>query len=157
MEEKEVLTPEAQEIQNKVAESEAKPDKEKIFEDISAGKLEELYEMDRKEFRNEVKKYPDVVKEKLKEERSKQQKKKAEYFRAMNRHLTGQDLQYILTQIRGVLRAAEVVNKNIDNLEATLIRKGIVTQEDIDSTEGILKKEAIEKAELKKVIEEKQA
>lgn len=157
MEEKEVLTPEAQEIQNKVAESEAKPDKEKIFEDISAGKLEELYEMDRKEFRNEIRKYPDVVKEKLKEERSKQQKKKAEYFRAMNRHLTGQDLQYILTQIRGVLRAAEVVNKNIDNLEATLIRKGIVTQEDIDSTEGILKKEAIEKAELKKVIEEKQA
>ena len=153
MEEK--LTPEAQAIVDKVKESEAKPDKEKTFDDVSASMLTELYEMDRKEFRKDIHKYNDITQEKIKKERSTYQKKKADYFKAMNRTLTGQDLQYILTQMKGILRAGELVNQHIDNLEATLIRKGTLTQKDLDETDDILKKEASEKEELKKVAEKK--
>ena len=151
----EKLTPEAKAVQDKIRASEAKPDKEKTFDDVSASKLTELYELDRKEFRKATKCYNDITQEKIKKERSTYQKKKAEYFKAMNRTLTGQDLQYILTQMKGILRAGELVNQHIDNLEATLIRKGILTQKDLDETDDILKKEVAEKEELKKVVEKK--
>ena len=161
MEEKEVLTPEAKAVQDKVVAPEAKPDIGKTFEDIQPSILEKLYELDRKEFRKDIKKYNDITQEKIKKERSTYQKKKAEYYKVINRTLTGQDLQYILTQMKGVLRAGELVNNHIDNLESTLIRKGILTQKDIDETDGILKKEAKEKeakekVEMKKVIDKKE-
>jgi len=155
MEEKEVLTPEAKAIEDGIKASEAKPDKKKTFDDVSASMLTELYEMDRKEFRTGMRKYNDITQEKLKKERSIYQKKKSDYYRAMNRPLTGQDLQYIITQMKGVLQAVDLTKADADNLSATLIRKGTLTQKDLDETDSILKKEAAEKVELKKVVEKK--
>ena len=157
MEEPKVLTPEVQvAAQNKVKESEAKPYAYKGFDDISVTDLNRLYDIDRKEFRKDIKKYNEITQEKIRKERVTYQKKKAEYYKVINKVLTGKDLQYIITQMKGVLQAVDLTKADSDNLSATLIRKGIITQDDLDSTDGILKKEAAEKIEMKKVTDKKE-
>ena len=141
--------------EKKVVVPEEKPDIGKAFEDIQPSILEKLYELDRKEFRKDIHKYNDITQEKIKKERATYQKKKSDYYQAINRTLTGKDLQYIITQMKGVLQAVKLVKADTDNLEATLIRKGTLTQKDLDETDSILKKEAVEKVELSKIVDEK--